>query len=137
MLFVVDRHRARQVTGVTFPGAGVIGAFRARLIDAALGLAPDEPDQVLRLGRFREEHAGVIIGDGGFGTWQARIPESNGETVITRYTLRELLDKLGELMAGRGGESTRAAVDAPVAARPEQGRNSSEAIAQRRGSRGA
>ena len=35
-----------------------------------------------------------------------------------------------------GGESTRAAVDAVVAARPEQGRNSSEAIAQRRGSRG-
>jgi hypothetical protein len=136
MLFVVDRHRARQVTGVTFPGAGVMGAFRARLIDAALGLAPDEPDQVLLLGRFREEHAGIRR-DGGFGTWQACIPESNGETVITRYTLRELLDKLGELMAGRGGESTRAAVDAPVAARPEQGRNSSEAIAQRRGSRGA
>ena len=74
--------------------------------------------------------------DTGFCTWQARIPEPNGETVITRYTLRELLDKLGELMAGRGGESTRAAVDALVAARPEQGRNSNEAIAQRRGSRG-
>ena len=113
-----------------------MSAFRARLIGPALGLAPDEPDQVLRLGRFREEHPDVIIGDGGFGTWQARIPEPNGETVITRYTLRELLDKLGELMAGRGGESTRAAVDAVVAARPEQGRNSNEAIAQRRGSRG-
>jgi hypothetical protein len=36
----------------------------------------------------------VIIGDGGFGTMQARIPEPTGETVITRYTLRELLDKL-------------------------------------------
>ena len=110
-----------------------MSAFRARLTATALGIAPDEPDQVLRLGRFREEHPDVIIGDGGFGTWQARIPELDGETVITRYTLRELLDKLGELMAGRGGESTRAAV---VAARPEQGRNSSEAIAQRRGSRG-
>jgi hypothetical protein len=109
-----------------------MSAFRARLIDAALGLAPDEPDQVLRLGRFRVEHPDVIIGDGGFGTWQARIPESNGETVITRYSLRELLDKLSELMAGRCGESTRAAVDALVAARPEQERNSSEAIAQRR-----
>jgi hypothetical protein len=113
-----------------------MSAFRARLTATALGIAPDEPDQVLRLGRFREEHPDVIIGDGGFGTWQARIPELDGETVITRYTLRELLDKLGELMAGRGGESTRAAVDAVVAARPEQGRNSSEAIAQRRGSRG-
>lgn len=109
-----------------------MSAFRARLTATALGIAPDEPDQVLRLGRFREEHPDVIIGDGGFGTWQARIPELDGETVITRYTLRELLDKLGELMAGRGGESTRAA----VAARPEQGRNSSAAIAQRRGSRG-
>jgi hypothetical protein len=39
----------------------------------------------------------VIVGDGGFGTVQARIPELNGETLITRYTLRELLDKLDEL----------------------------------------
>jgi hypothetical protein len=72
---------------------------------AALGIAPDEPDQVIRLGRFREEHPDVIIGDGGFGTWQARIPESHGETVITRYTLRELLDKLGELIAGDDRQS--------------------------------
>ena len=112
-----------------------MSAFRARLTATALGIAPDEPDQVLRLGRFREEHPDVIIGDGGFGTWQARIPELDGETVITRYTLRELLDKLGELMAGRGGESTRAAVDAVITARAEQGRNSGEANRQRRGSR--
>ena len=38
----------------------------------------------------------MIVGDGGFGTVQARVPELNGETVITRYTLRELLDKLDE-----------------------------------------
>jgi hypothetical protein len=31
---------------------------------------------------------------------QARIPKPDGETVITRYTLHELLDKLGELTAG-------------------------------------
>jgi hypothetical protein len=30
----------------------------------------------------------------GLGFWQAVIPESAGETVITRYTLRELFDKL-------------------------------------------
>jgi hypothetical protein len=77
-----------------------VSAFRTRLA-AALGIAPDEPDQVLRLGRFREEHPDVIIGDGGFGTWQARIPEPDGETVITRYTLRELLDKLDELTGER------------------------------------
>ena len=64
-----------------------------------LGLAPDEPDQVLRLLGFRQAHPEVIIGDGGFGTMQARIPQENGETVITRYSLRELLDKLGELTA--------------------------------------
>jgi hypothetical protein len=40
----------------------------------------------------------VVVGDGGFGTMQARIPEPGGETVITRYTLRELLDKLDELL---------------------------------------
>jgi hypothetical protein len=33
---------------------------------------------------------------------QARIPKPDGEIVITRYTLRELLDKLGELTAGDG-----------------------------------
>jgi hypothetical protein len=82
-----------------------MSAFRARPMATALGIAPDEPDQVIRLGRFREEHPDVIIGDGGFGTWQARIPESHGETVITRYTLRELLDKLGELIAGDDGQS--------------------------------
>lgn len=52
---------------------------------------PDELDQLARLARFRAAHPEVIVGDGGFGTVQARIPELNGETVITRYTLRELL----------------------------------------------
>jgi hypothetical protein len=65
-----------------------------------LQLVPDEPDQVPRLARFRQEHPGVIIGEGGFGTWQARIPEPHGETVTTRHTLRELLDRLEELIAG-------------------------------------
>ena len=64
---------------------------------SGLRLVPDELDQLARLARFRAAHPEVIIGDGGFGTVQARIPELNGETVITRYTLRELLDKLDEL----------------------------------------
>jgi hypothetical protein len=63
----------------------------------ALRLVPDEPDQVLRLAAFRAAHPDVIIGDGGFGTWQARIPRPDGETVTTRYTLRELLDSLNYL----------------------------------------
>ena len=56
--------------------------------------------EAFRLAEFRAVHPEVIIGDGGFGTWQARIPEENGETVTTRYTLRELLDRLDELTGG-------------------------------------
>ena len=63
-----------------------------------LRLVHEEPDQLLRLQAFRAAHPSVIIGDGGFGTWQARIPGENCETVTTRYTLRELLDKLDELI---------------------------------------
>jgi hypothetical protein len=58
---------------------------------------PAEPAQTMRLAMFRQSYPKVIVGDGGFGTFQARIPEDNGETVITRYTLRELLDKLDEV----------------------------------------
>jgi hypothetical protein len=59
-----------------------------------LRLPPEEPDQARRLAMFRAAYPHVIIGPAGFGTWQARIPEDNGETVTTRYTLRELLDSL-------------------------------------------
>jgi hypothetical protein len=72
---------------------------RAAVSRIRSGLRPeaDELDQVARLVSFRRAHPEVIVGDGGFGTMQARIPEPNGETVITRYTLRELLDRLDEL----------------------------------------
>ena len=74
----------------------------------ALRLAREEPGQVLRLHAFRAAHPEVIIGDGGFGVWQARVPEPSGEQVISRYTLRELLDKLteltGEAPAGSSGD---------------------------------
>jgi hypothetical protein len=63
----------------------------------ALRLVREEPDQVLRLQAFRLAHPEVIIGDGGFGVWQACIPEPDGERIISRYTLHELLDKLDEL----------------------------------------
>jgi hypothetical protein len=53
---------------------------------------------VLRLTRFRHDHPAVVIGTGN-GWWQARIPEPNGEIVITRYILRALLDKLDELLS--------------------------------------
>lgn len=75
------------------PGLGPV----VRQLRSGLRPVPDELDQVARLARFRTAHPEVIVGDGGFSTVQARIPEPNGETVITRYTLRELLDKLDEL----------------------------------------
>ena len=52
-----------------------------------------------RLARFREAHPGAVI-RAGDGWWQAIIPEADGERVVTRYTLRELLDKLDELTGG-------------------------------------
>jgi hypothetical protein len=58
---------------------------------------PDDPDQLMRLARFRTAHEDVIIRAWEFGTWQARIPEPSGETVVVRHTLRELLDRLDEL----------------------------------------
>jgi hypothetical protein len=81
-----------------------VSGFHGRLTARGLGVGQDEPGQMLRLRQFRERHPDVIIGDGGFGTWQARIPASDGETVITRYKLRELLDKLCELTAGHDGQ---------------------------------
>ncbi|MGH3187264.1 MAG: hypothetical protein ACRDPY_31055 [Streptosporangiaceae bacterium] len=58
-----------------------------------------DAEQVPRLTAFRAEHPGVLIGGGGFGTWQALIPETNGEMVVVRYTLGELLDRLDVLLA--------------------------------------
>ena len=70
---------------------------RSWLSRGPLRLAPDEFDQMLRLQAFRAAHPEVIIGDGGFGTMQARIPQLAGEIVITRYRLIELLDSLNYL----------------------------------------
>lgn len=77
----------------------------ARLTRPALRMVPDEPDQVFRLQEFRTAYPDVIVGQGEFGTWQARIPHQSGETVTIRYTLRELLDRLGELLTEHPGES--------------------------------
>ena len=59
---------------------------------------------MLRLAAFRAAHPDVIIGSGGFSTWQARIPEENGETVASRHTLLELLDRLDELTGRQQGQ---------------------------------
>ena len=63
-----------------------------------LRLLPEDLADVFRLARFRAAYPHVIIGSFGFGAWQARIPEENGETITTRYTLRELLNRLAELL---------------------------------------
>ena len=61
---------------------------------------PAGPGELFRLATFRVTHPEVVIGDAGFGAWQARIPTDNGETVTVRHTLRELLDRLDELVGG-------------------------------------
>ncbi len=76
----------------------------ARLTRPGLRLARDEPDQVPRLLAFRAAHPQVIIGAGEFGVWQALIPRPDGETVINRYELKALLDKLESLDAADSGE---------------------------------
>lgn len=60
----------------------------------------DDAGQLERLVAFRVAHPHVLVGGGEFGTWQALIPEENGETIVVRYALRELLDKLDELLGG-------------------------------------
>ena len=55
------------------------------------------PDQGLRLRQFREVHPDVEIISR--GPWQAIIPEPDGETVIIRWELRELLDELDRRLA--------------------------------------
>ena len=62
-----------------------------------LTLVPAEPDQAARLAAFRVAYPVVVIQPGEFATWEARIPEHDGETVIVRHTLGELLHRLGEL----------------------------------------
>jgi hypothetical protein len=56
-----------------------------------------EHDQVPRLLRFREAHPDVKV-EYRPPAWQAIIPQPNGETVITRYNLKAILDKLDELL---------------------------------------
>jgi hypothetical protein len=67
----------------------------------ALRLAAEEPDQVPRLAAFRASHPDVSVSAGEFGTWQARIPEQNGETFVCRHQLSQLLDRLDTLLGKR------------------------------------
>jgi hypothetical protein len=57
---------------------------------------PDYVDQVPRRAAYEAAHPQVKITYHG-PHWQAVIPETAGETVITRYSLKALLDKLDGL----------------------------------------
>ncbi len=63
-------------------------------------------DQVPRRQAYEAEHPNVKITYLG-PIWRAIIREDNGETVITRVHLRDLLDKL-ELMDEPGAEASPA-----------------------------
>lgn len=99
VLFAVDRPSGASDHWRLSGGLSVSGG-RSWLSRGSITPASDEFNQMLRLQAFRAAHPKVIIGDGGFGTTQARIPQPAGEIVITRYRLTELLDKLDDLIGG-------------------------------------
>jgi hypothetical protein len=68
-------------------------ALDGRTPPALLALSPADACHVLRLDAFRAGHPEWVIGSG-TGFWQARMSEPDAETIITRYSLSELLDKL-------------------------------------------
>jgi hypothetical protein len=92
-----DRQHAALTRGTDANHAYVFTASPNRA-DLVPGPRP-APEHVMRLARFRQAHPGVMVG-AGRGWWQAVIPEPNGEQVIIRYTLGQLLDRLDELIGG-------------------------------------
>ena len=62
------------------------------------GVRERGPDQVMRLARLRSRFPQARIYPVQGAAWQADITEPDGQTVITRYTLRELLDKVSEVL---------------------------------------
>jgi hypothetical protein len=69
-------------------------------------LSGRDREQLPRLRLFRAAHPRLVIEMiGDRGAWQARMPEEeDGETVLTRWHLVDLLDRLAELL----GEPTQA-----------------------------
>jgi hypothetical protein len=67
----------------------------------------DYVDQVPRKLEYERAHPDAVINYRG-AHWQAIVPHANGETVVTRLSLRGLmdaLDKLSEPAAEEGGTS--------------------------------
>jgi hypothetical protein len=68
---------------------------------------PDYADRVPRKLEYERAHPDVVINYWG-AHWQAIVPHANGETVVTRLSLKWLmdaLDKLSEPAAEGGGTS--------------------------------
>ena len=61
-------------------------------------------DPALRLKRYREEHPDIEIILR--GPWEALIPEPDGQRVIVRWELSDLLDEIGKRLAA--GDATSA-----------------------------
>jgi hypothetical protein len=97
------RYHAKRVDGTGDPLAGetaddLAAAIRTDMTgETGQTPQPDQPDQLMRLARFRAQHPDVIVRRWKFGTWMGRIPTPNGETVVVRHTLAELLDRLEAL----------------------------------------
>ena len=101
---------------------------------------PEYVDQVPRREAFEAAHSDVQITYHG-PHWEAVIPDQAGETVINRFHLKALLDKLDELTAGGkpGGEGAGlpirrdacpvgAALKAAVPARPDVASSGARAL---------
>jgi hypothetical protein len=70
----------------------------------SLAVVPAEREQLVRRDALEQAHPEVSTAyDHDHGFWRGVIREPAGETSTVRYSLRELLDRLGELLAGPGG----------------------------------
>jgi hypothetical protein len=64
---------------------------------SALRLTREDHATLARMDQFQRAHPGIEL-HSGLGFWQAIIPEDSGSTIITRYVLRLLLDKLDQVV---------------------------------------
>lgn len=77
----------------------------------------DDFDQLPRKRVFESRHPEAFIGMITSDTWQARIRQMNGETVITRWYLRDLMDELEKRYPPSATESDPGCADLSGGAR--------------------
>jgi hypothetical protein len=110
---VTRAFKALEERGVVCRELGI--GYRVMPEGAQPAPVPSEVSQVLCLQAFRVRYPQVIIGAISRRAWQACIPEADGETVVTRRKLGDLLDRACELL----GEARQPAAIA-VTVRPDQ-----------------